>query len=74
MSWQATDQSSQATTGSWQDNVYISATPAITSNSTLLGTVPENIGPGWRGVVQRQLDGELAGQSGTRVLLRPRGG
>ena len=43
VNWQATDQSSQATTGSWQDSVYISATPTITSSSTLLGMVPENI-------------------------------
>ncbi len=43
VSWQATDQSSQATTGSWQDSVYISPTPTITSSSTLLGMVPENI-------------------------------
>ncbi len=46
LSWQATDQSSQATTGTWQDSVYISATPTITSSSTLLGMLPENRGLG----------------------------
>lgn len=43
VNWQATDQSSQATTGSWQDSVYISPTPTITGSSTLLGMVAENI-------------------------------
>ncbi len=43
VNWQATDESSQATTGSWQDSVYISPTPTITSSSTLLGMVPENL-------------------------------
>ena len=42
VNWQATDQSSQATTGSWQDSVYLSTTPTITSSSILLGMVPEN--------------------------------
>ena len=74
VNWQATDQSSQAATGSWQDSVYLSATPTITSSSTLLGTVPENIDSGWRGLVQRQLDGGLARRSGTWVLLRSRAG
>ena len=41
VNWQVTDQSSQATTGSWQDSVYISPTPTITSSSTLLGMVPQ---------------------------------
>jgi YD repeat-containing protein len=43
VNWQATDQSSQATTGSWQDSVYVSPTPTITSSSTLLGMLPEHI-------------------------------
>ena len=37
VNWQVTDQSSQATTGSWQDSVYLSPTPTITSSSILLG-------------------------------------
>ena len=60
VNWQATDQSSQATTGNWQDSVYLSATPAITSSSTLLGMVPAEYYLGRRGLVQRQLDGGLA--------------
>ena len=39
VNWQATDQSSQAATGSWQDSVYVSTTPAITSSALLLGSV-----------------------------------
>ncbi len=39
VSWQATDQSSAAAAGNWQDSVYVSATPAITASSILLGTV-----------------------------------
>ena len=37
----ATDESTQATSGGWQDSVYISSTPNITSTSTLLGMVPQ---------------------------------
>jgi YD repeat-containing protein len=44
VNWQVTDQSSQDATGSWQDSVYLSATPAITSNSILLGSVAQTNG------------------------------
>ena len=44
VSWKATDESRQATSVSWQDSVYVSPTPTITSSSTLLGSVPEDIG------------------------------
>jgi RHS repeat-associated protein len=43
VSWQATDLSTHAAAGSWHDSVYLSATPTITSSSTLLGTARENI-------------------------------
>jgi RHS repeat-associated protein/uncharacterized repeat protein (TIGR01451 family) len=38
VAWQVQDQSPIAVTGSWQDSVYLSATPAITSGSILLGS------------------------------------
>jgi len=46
VSWQATDQSSQAATGNWQDSVYVSAAPAITSSSILLGSAQHSGGLG----------------------------
>jgi RHS repeat-associated protein len=46
VNWQADDQSSQAITGSWQDSVYLSTTPTITSNSILLGAVAQTSGLG----------------------------
>ena len=42
--WKVTDQSSQAASGSWQDSVYLSPTPAIGSGSHLLGSVEHSGG------------------------------
>ena len=43
VNWQAMNQSGQAVPGSWQDSVYLSSTPTITSSSTLLvPAVPES--------------------------------
>ena len=44
VNWKVTDQNSMAATGSWQDSVYLSTTPTITSTSVLLGAVPHNGG------------------------------
>jgi YD repeat-containing protein len=38
VNWQVQNQSPNAVAGSWQDSVYLSAAPAITSNSILLGS------------------------------------
>jgi len=38
VNWHVTDQSPIAATGSWQDSVYVSATPAIIASSILLGS------------------------------------
>jgi hypothetical protein len=46
VNWQGDDESSQAITGSWQDSVYLSATPTITSSSVLLGAVAQTGGLG----------------------------
>ena len=35
--WQVSNQSSVAASGNWQDSVYLSSTPTITSNSVMLG-------------------------------------
>jgi RHS repeat-associated protein len=40
VTWQASDQSSQALSTSWQDSVYLSPTPNITSQSILIAGVP----------------------------------
>ena len=37
VNWQITNQSTFAATGNWQDSVYLSTTPSITSSSILLG-------------------------------------
>ena len=37
--WHVSNSSGPAATGSWQDSVYLSTTPAITANSYLLGAV-----------------------------------
>jgi RHS repeat-associated protein len=39
VNWQVTNQSANAANGGWQDSVYLSTTPTITSSSTLLGSV-----------------------------------
>ncbi len=44
VNWQVEDRGSSAATGSWQDSVYISPTPTITSSSILLGTEPHTGG------------------------------
>ena len=46
VSWQVTDSSSQAASGSWQDSVYLSSTPTITSSSILLGSTAHTAGLG----------------------------
>ncbi len=38
LGWQVANSSPQAATGNWQDSVYLSLTPTITSGSILLGT------------------------------------
>ena len=44
MDWEVSDESSLAVSGNWQDSVYLSATPAITSGSVLLGAVEHSGG------------------------------
>ena len=44
--WQVKDQSTSSASGTWQDSVYLSATPTITSSSILLGTEPHSGGLG----------------------------
>ena len=45
VAWQVTNTSTtDNATGTWQDSVYLSATPAITSSSILLGAVPTSGG------------------------------
>ena len=44
VNWQVSNPGSQAAAGSWQDSVYLSATPAITSSSVLLGAVAQSGG------------------------------
>jgi len=39
VNWQVSNSGSTAANGSWQDSVYLSTTPAITSSSVLLGSV-----------------------------------
>jgi YD repeat-containing protein len=46
ISWQVTNQGSNAATGTWQDSVYLSTTSAITSSSTFLGSVRHTTGLG----------------------------
>ena len=42
MTWHVSNNSSQPAVGNWQDSVYLSSTPTITSASTYLGAVAEN--------------------------------
>jgi RHS repeat-associated protein len=44
VTWQVTDQNSNAASGSWQDSVYLSSTSSITSSSILLGAVMHSSG------------------------------
>jgi RHS repeat-associated protein len=44
VTWQVTNQSNQLAPGPWQDSVYLSATPSITSTSVLLAAVPQTAG------------------------------
>ena len=44
VNWQVTDQGSANAAGTWQDSVYLSITPAITSSSILLGTAQHSGG------------------------------
>jgi RHS repeat-associated protein/uncharacterized repeat protein (TIGR01451 family) len=44
VTWQASNAGSQPATGSWQDSVYLSPTPTITSSSILLGAVAQSGG------------------------------
>jgi hypothetical protein len=44
VNWQAKDQSATAASGSWEDSVFLSPTPSITSSAILLGTVPHGGG------------------------------
>ena len=39
VTWQTNNQTNQSTTASWQDSVYLSASPTITASSILLGSV-----------------------------------
>ncbi len=73
VSWQVTDESSQAVTGSWQDSVYISATAHDHLQLHPAGRGAGEHRSGRRKVVQRQLDRGRAG-AGAGVLLRPRAG
>ncbi|MGO9922159.1 MAG: beta strand repeat-containing protein, partial [Isosphaeraceae bacterium] len=59
VSWQATDASSQAATGSWQDSVYVSATPAITATSILLGATQHTGGLAGDGTYNSSLTAPL---------------
>ena len=72
VNWQATDQSSQATTGNWQDSVYISPTPTITSSSTLLGSVPETTTLDGGDSYNASLTAALPATLAPGYLLRPR--
>jgi RHS repeat-associated protein len=42
VSWQVSNAGSQDASGSWQDSVYLSPTPTITSRSILLGAVAQS--------------------------------
>ena len=44
VTWQVTNQSTNNATGVWQDSVYLSPTPTITSNSILLGAAQHSGG------------------------------
>jgi RHS repeat-associated protein len=44
VNWKVEDQSSNAANGNWQDSVYLSTTPTITSSSILLGAVQHSGG------------------------------
>ncbi len=63
--WQVSNPSSQAASGSWQDSVYLSTTPAITSSSILLGTAEHSGG--------LAADGTYAGTLTTALPALPPG-
>ncbi|HBI43673.1 MAG TPA: hypothetical protein DDY78_12610 [Planctomycetales bacterium] len=44
VTWQVSNPSGNAASGSWQDSVFLSTTPAITSSSLLLGSVTHSGG------------------------------
>ena len=44
VTWQVTNNSSLPASGNWQDSVYLSSTPTITSNSLYLGAAVHNGG------------------------------
>ena len=44
VTWQVTNQSTNNATGNWQDSVYLSSTPTITSSSILLGAAQHSGG------------------------------
>ena len=75
VNWQATDQSSQATTGNWQDSVYLSATPTITSSSILLGIGAADEHSGLpASSYNASLTAALPAALAPGLLLRPRAG
>jgi RHS repeat-associated protein len=59
VSWQVENQSTIAATGNWQDSVYLSTTPNITSNSILLGTVQHTGGLSGNGTYNASLTQSL---------------
>src|SRR5260370_12089177 len=42
VTWQVSNQTNLAFTGSWLDSVYLSLTPTLTNSSILLGSTQEN--------------------------------
>jgi RHS repeat-associated protein len=44
VTWQVSNPGGQAANGNWQDSVYLSTAPAVTSGSTLLGSVTHSGG------------------------------
>jgi RHS repeat-associated protein len=44
VNWKVSNPGSQAASGSWQDSVYLSATPTVTAASILLGAAPHTGG------------------------------
>ena len=61
--WEVKNQGSEAATGNWQDSVYLSATPAITSISLLLGAVQHSGGLAANGTYSASLTAALPAQA-----------
>ena len=57
--WQASNNSSLPAVGNWQDSVYLSSTPAITSASTYLGAVAHDGGLAANGTYTGTYSGEI---------------